>query len=71
MLDQLEGFGTSADFLCDAVQLVVENIAKSLRKNQWKDELLVLGSILGASNRTRASLDPRFKRLVVVFSSRH
>jgi hypothetical protein len=46
MLDQLESLGASADFLCDAVQLVVENVAKSLRKYQWKDEPLYLGASL-------------------------
>lgn len=50
VLYQFERLGSGADFLGDAVQLIVENIAESLGKDEREDEFLVLWGILCATD---------------------
>ena len=70
-LRQLEGFFARADFLCDAVQFVIEYITQALGKDERQDEVLVLGCILGPANGTGRIPDPGLDGfiLLVVCSS--
>lgn len=71
MLDELERFGARADFLGDAVQLVVENVAEPLREDQRQDVFLVLRRVLRAADRARRIPNPRFERFIAVAVSCH
>jgi hypothetical protein len=65
MFDQLERLGPGADLLRDPIQLVIKDVAKPLRKDQRKNELLVLRRIFRTADRAGRILDPRFERFVV------
>ena len=70
MLDQLERLGARADFLGDAVQLVVEDVAEALGEDEREDVVLVLRRILGAADGAGGVPDPGFEGFVVtVFHS--
>ena len=71
MLDELERLRPRPDFLGDAIQLVVKDIAQPFREDQRQDILLVLRRILCTANRTRRIPDPGFERLIVVTVVRH
>ena len=71
VLDELERLGPRADFLGDAVQLVVEDIAQPLGEDQREDELLVFRRILRAADGTRRIPDPGFERFIAVAVIRH
>lgn len=66
MLDQLEGLGPRADFFCDAIQLVVEDVAEPLREDKRQDVILVLRRILGAADRAGRIPDPGFEGFIEI-----
>jgi hypothetical protein len=47
-----------ADFLGDAVQLVIEHIAEALGENEREDVVLVFPCVLGAADRTSGIPNP-------------
>lgn len=57
-LGELEGLLARADFSGYAVQLVVEHIAQALGEDQWQDEILVFGRILGTTDGASSVPDP-------------
>jgi hypothetical protein len=61
---ELKGFVSRTDFHGDAVEFVVENVAQALGENQRQDEILVLGRVLRAANRTGGVPDPGFEGFV-------
>ena len=63
--DELERLGARADFLGDAVQLIVENIAEPLGEDEREDVVLVLGGVLRAADRAGGVPDPGFERFAV------
>ena len=65
VLHQLERLGPRADFLRDAVQLVIEDIAEALGKDEREDVVFELGRILRAANGAGSVPDPRFEGFVV------
>ena len=66
VLDELERLGPRADFLGDAVQLVIEDIAQALGEDERQDVVLVLRRILRAANGARRIPNPGFERFIVV-----
>ncbi len=58
VLDELERLGPRANLLGDAIEFVIEHIAKSLGEDEREDELLVFGRILRAANGTRGIPNP-------------
>jgi len=62
---ELEGLLARADFLRDAVQLVIEDIAQALGEDEREDVVLELGRILRAANGTGCIPDPGFEGFVV------
>jgi hypothetical protein len=61
VLHELECLGARADFLRDAVQFVVEDVAEALGEDEREDELLVLGRILRAADGTGGIPNPGFE----------
>ena len=57
---ELEGLLARADLGCNAVQLVVEDIAEALGEDQREDVVLVFRRVLGSPNRTGGVPDPGF-----------
>jgi hypothetical protein len=58
---ELEGLGPPANFLGDAVQLVVEDIAEALGEDEREDVVLVFAGVLGAADGARGISDPGFE----------
>jgi len=65
VLHQLERLGSRADFLGDAVDLVIEHIAQALGEDEREDEFLVFRRILGSPDGTGGIPDPGFERFAV------
>ena len=59
--DQLERLGARADLDGDAVQLVIEDIAESLGKDEREDEVLELRRLLRAPDAASGVPNPRFE----------
>jgi hypothetical protein len=70
-LGELEGLLARADFLRDAVQLVIEHIAEALREDEREDVVLLFRSILGPANRAGGIPDPGFEGFVFFGSRGH
>ena len=62
---QLERLGAAAHLLGNAVELVVEHVTQTFRKNQRQDVVLVFRCILGAADRAGRIPDPGFQRFVL------
>jgi hypothetical protein len=60
-LGELEGLLARADFLGDAVQLVIEDIAEALREDEREDVVLVFRRVLGPADGARGIPDPGFE----------
>jgi len=52
VLDQLERLRPRSDFLGDAVQLIVEYVAKALGEYEREDVVLIFRRVFGAANGT-------------------
>ena len=62
-LDDLEGFLAGADLGGDAVQFIVEYVAKPLGEDQRQDEILVFRRVTGPADGAGRVPDPGFQRL--------
>ena len=71
VLDELEPLGARADFLGDAVDLVIEHVAEALGEDEREDELLVFRRVLGAADGTGGVPDPGFERFVAILTVGH
>ncbi len=67
VLHQLERLGPRADFLRDAVQFVIKDIAEALGEDERKDVVLELGCILRAPNGTGRIPNPGFQGFDIFF----
>jgi hypothetical protein len=60
-LGELEGLLARADFLRNAVQLVIENVAEALGEDQREDVVLVFRRVLGPADGAGGIPDPGFE----------
>ncbi len=58
---EMESLLARADLRCNAVQLVVEDVAETLGEDQRQDVILVFRRVLGAPNGTGGVPDPGFE----------
>ena len=63
-LSELEGLLARADFLGDAVQFVVEDVAEALREDEREDVVLVFRRVLGPADGAGGVPDPGFEGFV-------
>jgi hypothetical protein len=64
VFDELECLGASANLLGDAVEFIVEHVAKPLGEDERKNEVLELWSVFGAANGASGVPDPGFQRFI-------
>src|SRR5439155_8051159 len=64
VLHELECLGARTDFLRDAIQFVIEDIAQAFGEDERENELLVFGRVLRAANGAGGIPNPGFKRFV-------
>jgi hypothetical protein len=60
-LGELEGLLARADFLRNAVQLVVEDVAEALGEDEGEDVVLVFRCVLGPADGAGGIPDPGFE----------
>jgi hypothetical protein len=70
VLHKYKGFSPAADFLGNAVQFVIENIAKTLCEDERKNKVLIFSGIFGAADGTGSVPDPGLEGFTVVFCHR-
>lgn len=69
VLHELECLGARTDFLRDAVQLVVEDIAQALSEDERENELLVFRGVFRATDGTGGIPDPGFEGFIFLGGS--
>jgi hypothetical protein len=65
-LGELEGLLARADFLGDAVQLIIKDVAEALGENKREDVVLVFRRVLGPADGARSIPDPGFEGFILV-----
>ena len=70
-LGELEGLFPRANFLGDAVQLIIEDIAEALREDEREDVVLVFRCVLRPANGAGGVPDPGFEGFVLFGSRGH
>ncbi len=70
-LGELKGLLARADFLGDAVQLVVEDVAEALGEDEGEDIVLVFRRVLGPADGAGGVADPGFEGFGVGIRRRH